>query len=341
MIKKSHKICIFTASWQENLGDELITLCEIREFREKNNDIDITLFSHNPGNTRRFLLSQKCDMTRLDIAQYFPHFLWKHPLKNIQIFIQMLHTIRSSDEVVIGWGWLFYSAREEWRSPLKLWALRVMIAKFFRTPIRYLALGVTATVNELKPFAKILFQNTTISVRDAWSQKIIKELGYDAERRDDPVFGWQPAPKNTTKKNQKIIGISLRSGYISDDIIEKTIRELIKQWYEIVLLPHSLHPTDERSHDGYYLQRFLFPGVRITQTIEQTLRAYTDLDILFGMRLHSMILAAVYHIPLIALSYSAKTRSLFEGKSIHFLETKTVTTVDIISGVEKVAKTIN
>jgi polysaccharide pyruvyl transferase WcaK-like protein len=88
------------------------------------------------------------------------------------------------------------------------------------------------------------------------------------------------------------------------------IKKITTRWYEILLLPHSLHPIDESSHDGYYLQDFLFPGVRTTQSIEQTLEAYKTCRIIISMRLHSMILAIDHHTPFIGISYGQKTNQL-------------------------------
>ncbi len=103
----------------------------------------------------------------------------------------------------------------------------------------------------------------------------------------------------------------------------------------MLLLPHSLHPRDEHAHDGYYLQQFLFPGVRITQSIEQTLAAYATCDAIIGMRLHSIILSLVHDIPLVALSYGKKTQSILEQNNLDYLNPKTATVQTILSSVDK------
>ncbi len=93
----------------------------------------------------------------------------------------------------------------------------------------------------------------------------------------------------------------------------------MKDGYKIVLLPHSLHPDDETSHDGYYLQKFLYPGVEIAQSIEHTLDTYSEADLVIAMRLHSMILSHVMKKPFVALSYGKKTDEFL--KSIGYDET--------------------
>lgn len=104
-------IVLFTATGAENLGDELITLCEIRYFQETKKKI--TLFSHNIERTRRFLLSQNISLENITIQEYFPNAVRKHPIKNIQLFWETAKTIRNADYVYVGGGGLIYSKNEE------------------------------------------------------------------------------------------------------------------------------------------------------------------------------------------------------------------------------------
>lgn len=95
-------LILMTASGAENLGDELITLCEIEHFRNENTEMRIILFSHNPERSWRFLRSQNISEKNLTILPYFPTHIKKHPLKNIYYFLQTLHAIYVSDHVYVG-----------------------------------------------------------------------------------------------------------------------------------------------------------------------------------------------------------------------------------------------
>ena len=81
-----NRICLFTATGAENLGDELITLCEIQAFLLKDKDTQITLFSHDINRTRRFLLSQKLSLAQITFREYFPNAFYSHPIRNIRLF---------------------------------------------------------------------------------------------------------------------------------------------------------------------------------------------------------------------------------------------------------------
>lgn len=301
------KIVLFTATGAENLGDELITLCEIREFLKEKN-IQITLFSHDVERTKRFFISQRCSLENIIILEYFPNALRKQPLKNIGLLWHTFRAIKEAERIYIGWGGLFYGKSEEWHSPLKLWSFRLLLAKMLGKKITYLSLGVTCEKEELHFLSKNLFQTTTITVRDKTSQQIVQDVWYSATILPDPV--WTYTAENEVTENKKIIGISLRKWFLSDNLVIEIIKTLQKDWYEIVLLPHSLHPFDEEAHDGYYLQNFLFPGVKTAQSIEQALEYYKNCHIIIAMRLHSMILASIHAKPFIGISYGTKTSSL-------------------------------
>lgn len=326
-------IVLMTATGAENLWDELITLCEIEKFRTEDSSVKIILFSHDPSRTWRFFRSQDIWEHNLTILPYFPSNIRKIPLRNIGYFLKTLHSFWQAKHIYIGGGWLLYSASEEWHSPLRLWWMRATLAKTLRKPITYLSLWVSASEEELKKYAKGLFKNTTITVRDKESQKRAFSVWCTSEIQMDPVFNYLPKEKPVQKK-WKTIGFALRSWFVSDEMITTVIKQLLQKNYTIYLLPHSLHPDDTDAHDGYYLQKFLFPGVKITQTIEQTLATYPLCDIIVWMRLHSIILASVMNISLIAISYSAKTKAILTEINQSFMGVEEVTVDKIISQIE-------
>ena len=99
----SMKIVLFTATGAENLGDELITLCEVGSFRDFS-EVEITVFSHDVGRTKRFLLSQKMDLENITLKEYFPNGIKKHPFRNIKLFWETLITLKNTDHIYIGGG---------------------------------------------------------------------------------------------------------------------------------------------------------------------------------------------------------------------------------------------
>ena len=113
MTKNSHNICLFTATGAENLGDELITLCEIQEFVKYDEKVHITLFSHDCARTKRFLLSQKIPLSNIEIKEYFPNAWRKYPIKNMRLFWETIQSIKKAHHIYIGGGGILYGKKEE------------------------------------------------------------------------------------------------------------------------------------------------------------------------------------------------------------------------------------
>jgi polysaccharide pyruvyl transferase WcaK-like protein len=65
------------------------------------------------------------------------------------------------------------------------------------------------------------------------------------------------------------------------------------------------------------------------------LATYPECDVIIGMRLHSSILALAMHIPLVAISYSTKTRAILTEMNQSFLDAHEVTSEMLISQIEK------
>lgn len=107
------KIVLFTATGAENLGDELITLCEIQRFLSEDKNTQIILFSHDINRTKRFLLSQKVSLEQVLFQEYFPNAFRTHPIRNMRLFWQTIVSIKNADHVYIGGGGLLYSKNEE------------------------------------------------------------------------------------------------------------------------------------------------------------------------------------------------------------------------------------
>lgn len=309
-VNNYNSFCIFTASGQENLWDELIALTECIHLMTYFPTSRITVFSHSPKNTKRFFDSQCYDFSNTYIQEYFPNMIRKKIWHNITLFFKMCKTIYASDVICIWWGGLYYSAAEEKKSPLFLWWIRTNIANIFKKKVVYLSIGISAKEKELKPYAHWLFSKTVISVRDQKSKWMLNKIWYNSSLLPDPVLTFVPKNYKLPHKEKKMIGIAIRRWYIDNSIIKNSISALLKDDYQVVLLPHSLHPLDTHSHDWYYLEQFLCPWVSVAQTIEQTLSYYEKCHIIIWMRLHSMILSICHHTPFISISYSQKTSEL-------------------------------
>jgi polysaccharide pyruvyl transferase WcaK-like protein len=191
------------------------------------------------------------------------------------------------------------------------WKLRVWVIGFFKKPLIYWSLGIhLKRENEGKILSLFSGENICISVRDSESKKTLESIGIKSILIRDPVLTYDPEiPKLLIKQRPKV-GLSFRSGFLQNELenIEKIITFLMANGYEPVLLNHSFHPGNQSTNDDLFLSSLKDKyQLRATQTIQETLETYKELEFIIGMRLHSLILSFVHAIPFFALSYGKKT----------------------------------
>lgn len=338
-------ISIFASSGAKNLWDELIIKNEIEILRREyiNQNPEFIVFSYdykNPFYKRDYI----------KYKPYFPDFI-KKPSKiidNIINFFIFLNFTIKSDLIVIGWWWLFFDF-EIWnkKNPLNLWFFRRIIFNIFFKKIYFFRVWIDindSNNKNLKKIEKIFKNSISISVRDKNSYELLKNLWIKSEIKDDPVFfdKWEETIKksliwkvdavnfslitldNFDFENKKV-WIAFRCWYLveqsnmSDRLEEWKLKEIINHivanGWEIILLPHSFHKSDNSSNDYIFLEKFLWDWVEIKKSMEEVYSVYKnkEVDLCFSMRLHSIILSHVYEIPFIWVSYSKKTDEVLDS----------------------------
>lgn len=335
------KIWILASIWAQNLWDELILKNEIKllkeEFWVKTKFIVFTYDKKNHFFEDKFV----------KYKGYFP--IWSKSIKNIfrniWNFIVFLKIIIFSDLIVIWWWGIVYDAENQnTKSPLDLWIFRTKIIRFFRKKIYFFRVWIDIkNKNNFKKLEKIFKNAYKIDVRDGNSEKLLKEIWIKSDVKIDPVFfdKWKAnfeknfcLKKIHSKKfwvedlswidfSWKTIWIAFRSWYlteksnISKRMEEGKIKEILnfleKKSAKIILLPHSFHKTDKKANDYDFLEKFIWKNIKIKNSMWEVYEVYKDkkIDFCISMRLHSMVLAQVYEIPYIWVSYSKKTDEVF------------------------------
>jgi polysaccharide pyruvyl transferase CsaB len=161
-----------------------------------------------------------------------------------------------------------------------------------------------------------------ISVRDAESVKLIQKIGVrvkEIEIVSDPVMGLPllaTTPSNETAAANPIpvIGISVRLWHPLrrdlDQITEALQMVLKQRKVKLRFLP--FHPPDDIEASQHIMQQ-LGPQYADQVSIaddavypQDMLDQVSSCDLIIGMRLHSLIYAASYLIPMIGISYDPK-----------------------------------
>lgn len=323
-------IAILMSVWAQNLGDELILKNEIKLLEEKYFPIkcNFKVFTYD-------LSDEFVKAENIEYLEYFP--IWiknpKNIFRNLKNFINFSKIIKSSDKIIIWWGWIFYeNETQSVGNPLTQWLFRVKMREFYKKDIIFFWVSIEISKNStnLELVRQIFSPAKEIYVRNKYSNELLKNLQINSEIIADPVFSdnWKkenfksPILKLETSNFDlgnfsqidfvwKKVWLAFRSWKLQDENkqISELIDLIISNGGEVILLPHSFHKTDILANDYEFLKQFVREKVSITNSMFETYEIYKKnlIDICISMRLHSMILSQVYDIDFISISYSQKT----------------------------------
>ncbi len=313
-------ICGFYGN--HNLGDDAMLHGMINLLRKQQHDLSFTVFSNDPQDTQSRYYVQSVHRYKQDVK------------------IQRLLKILESRYFVLGGGDLLRDSLQHTVAPKWLRFLQQAL-KFRR---RTLVIGIS--VGEIwKPETKVLIPKVLnkvdfLAVRDIQSKNKLEELGVCNSIHVMSDLALQAIPETLSQSirpaNQPLqIGISVRhlSGRgISVDVdvyhsLEKEIAALadflVEKYGAIVhFLPfrtyeNSYHHTDDDYVSILSLLRYSrhsaqFVVHRYFKSLENLNTLISSLDLMIGMRLHSLILSAGLGVPIIAAEYDPKVHGFME-----------------------------
>jgi len=166
------KIAIAGFYGSGNTGDEAILSAIISSIRKKFYNVDFTVFSSNPAETKKLHQVESISMSPFG-------------LKWLIEFKRIWKTIKNSDIVIIGGGGLLQDAHNYFSI--------LRYNKIFKKSLMFYSIGVGPIKNRIE---KVLVQfgcnlADVITVRDKLSKEILVSLGVDKNRifvSTDPVF---------------------------------------------------------------------------------------------------------------------------------------------------------
>jgi polysaccharide pyruvyl transferase CsaB len=278
----------------DNLGDELILKAIIENLRAIDPGLDITVISRNPWRTVNLHPSVEA-VSRRDVFGIFK------ALRQCQLFISggggLLQDTTGQGSVLyyLGWGII---AKKIFGKKVMLYAQG--IGPLHRSLSRSL---VSAWIGKMD----------LITLREEKSLQILRELQVPETMikvTADPVLGL--TPKNSgyvSAKHPLCIGVVLRQ--------DKDKLQAVRRWCEI------LNNVKNTYNARILLLPFQDPhDVKLSRAIKETMKDkvdikywdslgdiftfYEDVDILVSMRLHALILAAVYGKPMLGINYDPK-----------------------------------
>ncbi len=300
----------------DNIGDEAILYSLITGLQETNPDLNLTVLSASPSSTARRYGVRAVD-------RFSP---W-----------QIHSSFQKADIFISGGGSLLQDVTS-WRSPLYYLGL-IRLAHFYSLKTIFCCQGVGPLNRQWLQdlVASTVKSMDRISVRDPDSRELLAELGVESARitvLDDPVFLLQgrtaavepdlgsadenysglPPDFFTDRSGAKLLGVAARpwrdNSYLLPlaAALEKFLVE--RENFKLLLMP--FHSSQDLNCSKKLLQRLdslSQERILLLDPLEdpwEVIKVYRQLDLLLGVRLHSLIFAVLTGVPPVGIEYDPK-----------------------------------
>jgi polysaccharide pyruvyl transferase CsaB len=274
-----------------NLGDEAILEMTLKQILEITDRENITVLSGNKTVTRK-----KYNVNTID--RY-----------NV---LSILCALKHSDVLIFGGGSLLQDVTS--KRSIYYYLFLIRLAKLMKNKIVMLSQGIGPIINER---SKKAVQSTLplvdyITVRDNYSKEFLESIGVDEKKiflSTDPVINIRKdSDLEDEKQGAKKICFSLRNWKDSDvsHKISMVAKKLIDNGMECHFIPfyykEDLQLIDQveeiLGNKAVYYKEKLSTG--------NAFEIIKTMDVMVGVRLHSLIFAAAANVPIVAVSYDHK-----------------------------------
>ena len=303
----------------DNIGDESILRTLVSSLREHIPDCSLTVLSHNPASTRE-----------------------KYGVEAVERMSPMaiLRAVKKCDMLISGGGSLLQDVTSS--KSLHYYLSIIRCAQFFRKKVFIYSQGIGPIdrPGNRRAAAKALKKADGIVVRDERSALLLEEIGIAREKvviTADPVIRMKKPDKDVGAEILRKAGVSLggrltigwairekdKDGRFVAEIL-KSIRWL-KETYnaQSVLIPfHYEEDGEVCRHIAAQLPDDTAVSLNEKYLSEDMLSIIGNMDLLVGVRLHSLIYAAIMGVPLIGVSYDPKCTAFLNSVGLDKLSTR-------------------
>ncbi|MFZ5969473.1 MAG: polysaccharide pyruvyl transferase CsaB [Bacillota bacterium] len=298
-----------------NVGDESILTAIVQNLKDSIANIDITVLSVNPVST-----AQKHQVHAIDRKNIF----------------QIIRAIWDGELLISGGGSLLQDVTSH-RS-ISYYLGIMMIGKLLKKKVMVYSQGIGPINRTLNKYLVrwVLNKVDVITVRDEKSKKELIEIGVrnpEIYVTADPVIGLKKGnlalgegilqKEGMTEKGKHLIGFAIRGWRCSDKfkkdmaaIADGLIDDL---GVEVVFIPFHFGEDVKILDEIQDLMKNKGIFIKNRYDIHEMLGIVGNLDLLIGVRLHSLIFAAVMNTPMIALSYDPKINSFMDSLNMETL----------------------
>ena len=301
-----------------NIGDESILQAVVHNLREKIPGVEITVLSQNPESTAE-----------------------KHQVLSVnrKSFFQVIRAIKRCDLLISGGGSLLQDVTSK---KSILYYLTIMwMARFLGKDFFIYSQGIGPITSQMNRHftSRTLKKASGIVVRDEASKELLKEIGIperDVVITADPVLGIEPSSldigseilkKEGLKRDpgKKLVGFAIKENRLDSQFVnelEESIRGLTElENAQVVLIPFHYNEDLAVIEE---LQRRLGDrvfAVKHKYLTKEMMSIIGNMDVLVGVRLHSLIHAAIMGVKIIGISYDPKINAFLNSIGLKALST--------------------
>ncbi len=292
-----------------NSGDEATLLAMTTNIKKMTPDVSITALSFDPEFTK----------TEYGI----------HAVQRFNLY-QLLRAIYKSDIVVSGGGTLLQDGTST-RSLLYYLGI-IKTAKLLGKKVMLYSNGIGPVSGKFnrRLIKWVINLVDLITLREQSSEKDLRTIGVNKPNiyiTADPAFTLTPAPDEVVQPllqekgivqdgEHKIVGVSIREWNGSREPSDKYVKtiaavcdKLAREGKQIVVIPMqyprdldiSVKLRDAMKEKSYVLDRAYSPA--------EMVGIISKMDLMISMRLHSLIFAAITHIPMLGIVYDPKVEN--------------------------------
>jgi len=292
----------------DNTGDEAVLYAILRALEQECKEItlEVTVLSNQPEKTSQLYGVRAID--RWDIKEVYK-------------------TVKNSDLLISGGGSLLQDVTSNKTVPYYL--LIIKMAQWHKKEVVFYSQGYGPVNKSFNKYLikKVLNKINYIFVRDNNSKKALLDIGVTKSPITvvaDPVLGMEANKEAVVKMKNHIesyskgklrMGIYLRSWKNDHKLIDKMriLCEILEsEGLDVFFIPM------QQPEDSAFLKAIDFPDISLYKIIDhldvQEVFALTgQMDLVIGMRLHALIMAAAQGVPVVGLSYDPKVKDFMEA----------------------------
>ncbi|NLW40859.1 MAG: polysaccharide pyruvyl transferase CsaB [Tissierellia bacterium] len=286
----------------DNSGDDAILKAIVKDIKNQDNSIEITVLSNNPIFTEKVY-----DIKAVN----------RFKLKDV------IGAIRKCHLFISGGGSLLQDVTST-RSLLYYLTL-MKLAKLFNKPTMVYANGIGPIDRKLNRLLtkKTLEKVDLITLRDQDSKDFLEELGVNNKNifvTADPVFTLEGSHESKVNyilneegvsQDRPLIGFSVRKWMGEENLILNTAKAIdyITEEYKVNVLLIPMHYPEDLSICNSILEKVTNKNSYIISnqySVEDIMGIIGKLEMIVAMRLHSLIYAAAQKVPMVGIVYDPK-----------------------------------